>query len=121
MPLKHVSPGESSTPKEAGKEKAFNKVLLEAISEGLTVFGENVRHTIYYYLKKDHGLRREDIPKNPEAFHTGLRAIFGSGASVIERHILERLCAKLGLIYDEKEGWAFTDYIKEAKEKTDLI
>lgn len=107
-----------ATPDEAGKEKAFDKVLLEAVDEGLTVFGESARHVIRYYLEKNHGLRREDIPKKPETFDTALKTIFGFGASVIERHILEKLYAKLQLTYEEKEGWAFIDYIKEAKEKT---
>lgn len=99
------------------KEKAFDKALLEAVDEGLAVFGESVAHTVAYYLKKNHGLRREDIPKNPETFDTGLKTIFGFGASVIERHILERLYAKLQLTYEEKEGQPFTDHIKQAKEK----
>ncbi len=69
-----------ATPNEAGKEKAFEKVLLEAVDEGLKVFGESVARAIHYYLKKRNGLRREDIPKNPEAFDIGLKTVFSSGA-----------------------------------------
>lgn len=96
---------------KAKKREDFDSVLLKAVDEGLMILGVSVRVAVYYYLEKDHGLRREDVPKNPEAFDKGLRTIFSSGALVIERHILERLCAKLGLTY--KESWSFIDYIKE--------
>ncbi len=100
------------------KREDFDSVLLKAVDEGLMILGVSVRITVYHYLKKDHDLRREDIPKNPEALDIGLRTLFGSGASVIERHVLERLCAKLGLIYEEKEDESFIHYIKEARQMT---
>jgi hypothetical protein len=94
--------------------KDFDKILLEAIDEGLKVLGESGKHMVFYYLERTYSIRKHDIPKNPEAFVNGLERIFGSGASVLEKMILKCIYSKLGLKDGKIEGQTLTDCIKEA-------
>ena len=72
--------------------------ILEAIDEGLrTVLGESCSRAIYYYFQTRTGLRIEDAVDRPEALASFLRGMFMAGAQVLERKIVERLCAKLQL------------------------
>lgn len=95
-------------------EKDYQKILLEAIDEGLTILGDSGKHMVFFYLERNYSIRKHDIPKNPEAFIDGLEKIFGSGASVLEKMILKCMCSKLGLTDDEIKGRTLTDCIREA-------
>ena len=63
--------------------------ILECVDSALGKLGENVRQTIYYYLKKDFMLEKFEIPQKPEVFKRALTSIFGKeGCKVIEKMIL---------------------------------
>ncbi|MEM1539202.1 MAG: hypothetical protein QXW82_06025 [Candidatus Bathyarchaeia archaeon] len=93
----------------------FKKALMEAVEEGLLMLGESGRDLIYYNLQHSYGLRKENIPNNPEIFASCLRKIFGEGAEVIESSILRALYRRLGLEYVEKKNYTFANYVKDAK------
>jgi len=94
----------------------FERILLETIDESMVqVFGETSTRVICDYLKINHGLRKEDIPENLEIFSSSLEKMFGFGATLLEKIVLKKLYMKLGLKYEEKEGYKFLDYIKELK------
>jgi len=95
------------------KTKDFGKILLEAIDEGLEVLGEGGKYMVFFYLERKHSIRKHDIPRNPEAFVKGLEEIFGVGTDVLERIILKRICSKMGLRYEEREGQRLIDFLKE--------
>jgi len=97
-------------------EGQFAKILIEATDHGLLVLGESARKSIYFHLEKDFSLTKEKIPENTEAFAKGLASIFGAGALVIEKAILESLHSKLGLRYEEKTNSRFTESLRKAKE-----
>ena len=94
--------------------KDFETILLEAIDEGLRVLGEGGKHMVFFYLERNYSIRKQDIPRNLEAFAFGLEKIFGAGAPVLEKMILKCIYSKLGLKYKEKEGQQFIDCIKKA-------
>jgi hypothetical protein len=96
------------------KPEDFDKILLEAIDEGLAVLGDGGKHMVFFYLERNCSIRKHDIPKNPEAFVRGLEKIFGAGTTVLEKMILKRICSKLGLKYEEREEQRLIDYLKEA-------
>ncbi len=77
------------------KETLFKEALVEAIDEGLLILGESGRDVVYFHLQHSYGLRKENIPDNPEIFAECLRKIFGLGAQVIEKSIIKVLCSKL--------------------------
>jgi len=94
----------------------FEKKLLIAVDFGLLALGENNRTAIYYHLRKSFRLEREKIPNDPEKFSQALNSIFGPGAEVIEKFVIEDLYSKLGLNFEEETSFKFIDYVRRAQE-----
>jgi hypothetical protein len=103
------------------KGNDFEKLFMEAVDEGLNLLGESGKQMVFFHLERSYLIKRQDIPKKPEAFAKGLEKIFSAGAIVIEKLILENLCSKLGLKYEEKEHYTFVDYLKEVQEKQQML
>jgi len=95
------------------KQEEFEKLFMEAVDESLKSLGESVRHMIFYHLENTYSVKRQDIPKKPEAFAEGLEKIFGVGALVLEKIIVKTLYSKLGLEYEDKKDFVFIDYLKD--------
>ena len=93
----------------------FDKNLLEAVDCGLLSLGENPRKAIYFHMKRSFQLQRESIPKETDEFSRALNTIFGPGAEIIEKYILKELYQRLEMSFEEKEGFTFVDYVREAK------
>jgi hypothetical protein len=104
---------------ELGKRtESLDDLLLNVIDETLKhVFKEPSAKVIYDYLGKQCHLKREEIVEKPEVFSAGLKRLLKSGAVVIEKMILKNLSSKLQLKYEEKEGYEFSDYLKELTER----
>jgi len=98
------------------KEKDFEKLLIEAVDEGLETLGESGKTMIFFHLDKSYSVRKHEIPKKPEAFARGLRKIFGAGATVIERLIVKSLYSKLGLECEYAGNRPFADYVNGLRE-----
>jgi len=93
----------------------FEKVLVEAVDEGLAILGESVTHTIYYHVRSKYQVKREEIPQKLEAFQKALEAMFGAGAKILEKSIAKSLYTKLGLNFTDHWSWTIVDYVKEAR------
>jgi hypothetical protein len=89
---------------------------MEAVDEGLNFLGESGKQMVFFNLERSCSIKKNDIPKKPEAFAAGLEKIFGAGAAVLEKLILKNLYSKLGLKYEEKSEYAFADYLKDVKD-----
>ena len=102
-----------------GKEtRRLNCLLLNAVEETLEhIFKEASAKVVYDYIENKCHLKREEIVEKPEDFSAGLKRLMVSAASVIEKMILEKLYSKLELKFVEKEGYEFSDYIRELKEE----
>ena len=73
-------------------ESKLEKRIMQCVDDGLEVLGDSGKKAIYYYLKKNFRLKREQIPQKPEKFCRGLTLMFGEeGADIIERWIVEKL------------------------------
>jgi len=94
------------------KQEEFEKLFMEAVDESLKSLGESVRQMIFFHLEKSYSLKRQNIPKKPEAFAEGLEKIFGVGALVLEKIIVKTLYSKLGLEYEDKKDFVFIDYLR---------
>jgi len=81
------------------------------------VFGEASAKFIYDYLANNSRLKLEEIAEKPEVFSTGMKKLLGSGTLVIENLILKNLYRKLELKFEEKEGYEFSDYVKELRKR----
>jgi hypothetical protein len=99
------------------KEKDFEKLLVEAVDEGLNILSESGKQMVFFHLETDCSISKNDIPEKSGIFADGLEKIFGAGATVLEQHIIKSLYSKLGLKYEEKKDYAFEDYVKQAKRR----
>jgi hypothetical protein len=97
------------------KGQGFEKLFMEAVDEGLKVLGESGKQMVFFHLEKSYSLKKDEIPKKPEVFMMGLRKIFGAGAAVLEKLILEALHSKLGLKYESESSYSFADYLDYTK------
>jgi len=95
----------------------FEKLLLEAVDEGLSSLGESSKQAIYFHLKKSFSIRKREIPSKIEAFAKAIEKIFGLGANFLEILIMKRLYEKIGGVFEwhESTEFAFTEYVAVAK------
>ena len=101
----------------------FDECLLEVIFDVLEqVLGETavkfiVEFTIFKTLKKEE--TRISFGEDAKMFATALQGILGAGCMPIETLIVEHLCTRLGVKFEEKTGYTFSDYIKDFKKKSE--
>jgi len=87
----------------------FSKLLVESIVESIT-FGEVVLH----FIELNSLVKREEIAEKPELLAREFEDLFGDSAKIIEERIIRKLYLKIGIKYDDKEGYTFPEYIKKA-------
>lgn len=100
------------------RNRNFNKLLLEAVDEGLSSLGDSPRQAVYFYLKKEFKLDKRGIPKKIEEFADAIERIFGLGAKFLEILIMKRLYEKVGDSFEynrERKDLVFTEYVEAAK------
>ena len=97
------------------KTKHLDVLLVSTINETIVdIFGKPDGVTFFLnILKNACNLRPEDAPERLEEFSSSLRAVLGSGAIPVERQILKNMYSKLGLRFQERKTYSFSDYIRE--------
>ena len=73
------------------ERETFENKVLDCVDSGLGSLGQTAGKTMYWYMEYTFGLRREEIPRRPEAFVRSMRQMLGSGAEVLERSIIKEL------------------------------
>lgn len=98
-------------------KKDFEKLMLEAVDEGLSSLGESSRQAIYFHLERSFDIKREEIPDRVGAFAQAMENIFGAGAGCLEVLIMQRLYEKVGgvLEWNKSKGFSFIEYVTVAK------
>lgn len=98
-------------------KRDFEKLLLEAVDEGLSSLGESSKEAIYFHLDKDFNVRKHEIPDKIEAFVGAVENIFGLGANFLEIAIMKQLHAKMGrqVKWHVSKDLTFTEYVTVAK------
>ena len=98
-------------------KKDFEKLMLDAVDEGLSSLGESSKQAIYFHLERSFDLRREEIPDRMGAFAQAMENIFGAGAGCLEVLIMQRLYEKVGgaLEWDKSKGFSLVEYVTVAK------
>jgi hypothetical protein len=92
--------------------------LIEAVNESFSLFGKSGQRTIYALLEKTCGIRKNDIPKKINTFSEALHQCLGSGAQIIEMHIIEALHEKnLNFKYSPKDGNLVLEEYAESLER----
>jgi hypothetical protein len=98
-----------------GQPANLEKILLEAVDEGLLVPGEIVRAAIYERLERSYQVKRGEIPEKLETFHRALQDLLGAGGKVMEKLIAKSLYRRLELNFTQHDGWTLIDYVNHAK------
>ena len=105
-------------------EADFERALSEAINEGLASISTIVAPLLRAYLDDavvyEFGrMKSRSTIKDVEALEKGLEKMFGFGAKVFEKKILEALYTKLSLNLETRENLSFLEAVKKAKEGFD--
>jgi hypothetical protein len=115
--------GFNSKNQEAENKTKFEKVLLEAIDEGLSLLGESSKQAVYIHLEKAFKMNRQNIPYRIEDFTDAIEKLFGAGAKILEIHIMKCLFKKVDYKfkhYTKQKNLTFMEYIAAVKlEKED--
>lgn len=95
----------------------FEKLLLEAIDDGLCSLGESSRQAIYYHLEQSFNIKKKEIPSRLIAFTQAIESIFGVGANLVEILIMKKLHEKVDAVsvWEECEKFGFIEYVTMAK------
>jgi len=97
--------------------KDFDKLLLEAVDEGLSSVGESSKQAIYFHLEKSFSIKREEIPCKIEVFEHSIERIFGLGADFLEVLIMKRIHEKVGgrFKWRRSQDFTFAEYVAAAR------
>jgi len=99
-------------------DETFDRMFLSAVEESMDLLGEAAKTAIFFLLKEQAGIRREDVPKKPREFAYALRRILGNiGSRYVEELIIRALYSKLGYNYEKSGGKEFHEYVEEARRK----
>jgi hypothetical protein len=100
-------------------KSSFEKILLEAIDEGLEALGASSKQAIYFHLEKGFNIQKQEIPSNVEAFALAVEKLFGIGANFLEALILKGLYEKTGLKGKEDafKGLTFAETVVAIKQR----
>lgn len=101
------------------KRLRFSTVLTEAIEEGLDSIGPSISDAVLFYVQKKAGAQLDQCDLDPEVYDDCFKAIFGWGAEIIEKKILECLYLKLEVRLKIKSGFVFIDEVKRAQKLLD--
>lgn len=108
-----VASRESAKEKKSTRsKKRFNDLLVESFLESMD-FGEAVLR----FLELKSAIKRDEIAEKPEQFAKELKDLLGDSAEIILEKTTRAFYAKIGVNYVKKEGYTFSDYIKDAYQK----
>lgn len=98
-----------------------DELVFEAVDECLSIFGNDVKKSIYYFMERNYGISgREDIASNLEKLHESLRLIFGIGAIIIEKQIIKCLQEKAKVHVPLDSDTTFVETVKKIKQAIEV-
>ncbi len=100
-------------------QSKFNTVLAQAVREGLDSIGPSISDAVLFHLQRTEAVCSDRYFVDLEAFDDGLKKIFGYGAQVIEKRILEVLYVKLEAPRKIGGGFRFPEEVKKAQKLAD--
>jgi hypothetical protein len=97
---------------------SFEKLLLEAVDEGLSSLCSSSKQAVYSLLENMFNISKRNIPYKIEEFADALEKIFGLGAKPIEILIIRRLNEKVGGVveYPQHKELVFAEYVAAARQ-----
>ena len=104
---------------DSGQSAQFGSAVLGAVDDGLLVYGEVVRHALYYSVEAKYHVKREQIQDRIEDFHKAIGELCGYGGRVTERRIAKSQYSRLELKFPEHKEWTLVEYVRHAKKETE--
>ncbi len=96
-------------------QSKFYVVLAEAVDEGLRSISPAIPPIVLSYMNKTTSTRSSHHIDDPKTFDESLKEIFGFGAEVIEKIILDALYRKLQAPKEIKHNFNFVEEVKNAQ------
>lgn len=98
-------------------KRDFEKILLEAVDEGLSSLGESSKLAIYFHLEENFKVKKEEIPCKVDMFAEAIEKMFGQGANFLEIMIMQRLHEKIGEtpLLRDSDDFTFREYVASTK------
>lgn len=93
----------------------FDLILSQAVREGLSSICTSIPFVILPCLEKDGSIGPGGVVNDPKIFDESLKKIFGFGAKVIEKRILEVLYIKLQIDRKVGSSFSFSEEIKNVQ------
>jgi hypothetical protein len=91
--------------------------ILQCVDDVLETLGKSGKQAFTFFLERNLGLKKEEIPRKPELFSKGLNLVFGEkGGSAIETEIVQKLLANSGI--DSTSKLTLIEAIKAAQQKS---
>lgn len=67
----------------------YENIVSEAVDKTLNqVLGSAAANAIYFYLEKDHSIKKNEIPEKLESFCEAIQEYLSTGATMVEKQIL---------------------------------
>jgi hypothetical protein len=94
--------------------RKFEKVLMNAVDDSLSSFGESFKQAVYFQLEQKFHIHRWEIPQKIDEFAEAIEGMFGVGAALIEMKILKALHNQVPnfVHFPRGDSLVFTDYVK---------
>lgn len=87
------------------KTSRYEEMLNKAVDKTLNrVFGTTATNVIYTYLEQNYSIRKNEIAENLESFSQAMQEYLNSGATVVQKEILESFYSGLGLFQHVELG-----------------
>ena len=96
-------------------QSEFYVLLAEAVEEGLANISPSISPVVLSFMNKIRSIRSDHHIDDPKAFDESLNEIFGFGAKIIEKMILEALYRKLQAPKEIKHNFNFVEEVKNAQ------
>jgi len=93
---------------------SFEKLLLEAVDEGFSMFGDSSKEAVYLHLSEAFNINKHEIPYKFEEFVNAIEKTFGLGAKILQIELLKHLHKKFGQSFkyhSEDDDLKLTDYV----------
>lgn len=91
----------------------YESIITEAVDKTLNqVLGSTAANVIYFYLEKDHSIKKNEIPEKLESFCEAIQEYLSTGASMVEEQILRNINLDARLDEEEDSPTMFADRLK---------
>jgi len=93
----------------------FDDALLRAVDFAFDSLGRSSKQALYFHLKATFHLNKIEIPDKVKVFDKAIKLIFKDGTVFLERLILEKLCAGLGVDFDGNKPFDFVKTVSRIR------